>query len=190
MVSPHAYTRKGTFLVTLTVGDEFGLTDATTTPVQVRNRAPRIVSSDPDVVPVQLGPGLNRSFSVVASDPDGDPLTYLWRIDGVVAGGNASAFGFSRPAGTYAVNVTVSDGSLATWWEWTVTVTASGTGVEAALPWIAGAILGAVLVLLLIGAWWRRRKPDAAPRAPPESPPPPPPPSAPPPPPSTPPPSP
>ncbi len=172
----HAYTRKGVLLAILTVTDDLGLTDSRTTPVRVQNRAPRIISSDPDVVPVELGPGLNRSFTVVATDPDADILTYVWRVDGVVVGGNASSFLFSRTPGAYSVNLTVSDGSLATWREWTVTVSASGTGIDASLPWIAGAIIGAVLVLLLLAVSWRRRKRDEVPPAPPQAPPPPPPP--------------
>jgi len=178
----HAYTRKGVFLVTLTVADDLDLTDATTTLVRVQNRAPRIISSDPDLVPVQLGPELNRSFTVVATDPDADPLTYVWRIDGAVLGGNASTLYVSRPIGVYRVNVTISDGSLETWREWTVTVFAPGTGVDAALPWAAGAIFVAVIALALFAAW-RRRKRDEVPPAPPQAPPSPPPPPPPPPPP-------
>ncbi|HTD80773.1 MAG TPA: PKD domain-containing protein, partial [Thermoplasmata archaeon] len=174
----HSYVRKGVFLATLTVTDDLGLTDATTRQVRVSNRAPRIIQSDPDLVPVQLGPEKNRSFTVLATDPDADLLTYTWRVDGVVDGGNASILVFSRPEGVYRVNVTISDGSLATWREWTVTVTAptpGTTGVDVALPWAAGAIFLAAILLALIAAW-RRRKRDEVPPVPPQAPPPPPPP--------------
>ena len=165
----HAYTRKGVFVVALTVEDGLGLRNRTTNPLTVRNRAPRIISSSPDVDPVPLGAELNGSFSVVASDPDGDPLTYTWRIDGVVAGGNASALVFSRPTGTYTVNVTVSDSSAAAWHQWTVEV-ASHSVVDAGspLPWITVAILGAIVPFLFLLSWWRRRRTEA-----PASPPPP-----------------
>src|SRR2546422_493691 len=197
ITATHAYTRKGVFVVALTVGDELGLQNRTTAPVTVRNRAPRIISSSPDVDPVPLEPERNGSFSVVASDPDGDPLTYVWRIDGAVAGGNASALVFSRPTGTYTVNVTVSDGSAAAWHRWHVVVAAPGGGTPenpSTVPWIAGTILAAVLVFLILFAWWRRRRPEtlAPPQTtspppptppPPETPPPPPPAETPPPPP-------
>lgn len=180
----HSYVRKGVFLVTLTVTDDLDLTDSRTMPVRVQNRAPRIISSDPDLVPVKLGPEKNRSFTVLATDPDADLLTYVWRVDGAVTGENASTLYVVRPAGVYRVNVTISDGSLATWREWTVTVTASapGTGVDAALPFAAGAIFVGVMALALFAAW-RRRKRDEVPPAPPQASPPPLPPPPPPPPP-------
>ena len=163
----HAYARKGVFVVALTVGDEFGLTDRTTMPVTVRNRAPRIITSSPDVDPVPLGPELNGSFSVVASDPDGDPLTYVWRINGDFAGGNASTLVFSRPTGTYTVNVTVSDGSAAAWHEWTVEVSSPPVvDPGSLLPWITVSILGAIVPLLFLLAWWRRRRTEAPPSPP------------------------
>src|SRR5439155_8126645 len=127
------------------------------------NRAPQILSSDPGLGPVVLASGVNRTFSVLAWDPDGDVLTYAWRVDGVVVGGNASAFDFLRAPGDHTVNVTVSDGSLATWREWAVTVSPPGGGIPALLPLIAGVLLGVVLLFLVLFVWWRRRKTQDAP---------------------------
>jgi PKD repeat protein len=175
MTATHAYARKGTFTVALTVGDSRGVTDRTTRGLTVGNRAPQITSSNPDLGPVVIASGVNRTFSVVASDPDRDVLTYTWRVDGVVVGGNDTAYTFLRAPGNHAVNVTVSDGSLATWREWAVIVSAPGGGTTAsALPWIAGVLLGVALLFLILFAWWRRRKREEAPPSLSEAPPPPP----------------
>ena len=175
VTATHTYAWKGPFTVALTVGDPRGVTDRTTRILTVGNRAPRILSSDPGLGPVVLGSGVNRTFSVLAWDPDGDVLTYSWRVDGVAVGGNASAFDFLRAPGVHTVNVTVSDGSLATSREWAVTVSPPGGEIPAyALPFIAGLLLGVVLMLLILFVWWRRRKPQDAPRTLVEAPPPPP----------------
>ena len=50
------------------------------------------------------------TFTVDASDPDDDPLTYAWYIDGSPAGGSAPALTWPNPpAGPHEIRVTVSD---------------------------------------------------------------------------------
>ena len=170
----HAYARKGGYTVALTVTDNFGLSNETTTALTVRNSPPRITSSNPGLGPVFVAVNATRTFTVTAWDPDGDVLSYAWTVDGVAAGGNTTGFDFSRGApGTYVVNVTVSDGDRADWREWTVTVTGPGGGAAPVFPWW---ILAVVIIVAVLGAifllWWprRRRKAEAS-LAPPPPPP-------------------
>jgi len=117
-----------------------------------------ITASNPAGNPTQEA-GTPRPFSVTATDPDGDILTYTWRVDGQARGGNSSAFDLSGAGpGTYTVNVTVSDGQLADWHEWTVTVTPASPN----WAWVAVPILAAVLVVIFV-LWRRRRKREATP---------------------------
>ncbi|OGS51197.1 MAG: hypothetical protein A3K65_00705 [Euryarchaeota archaeon RBG_16_68_12] len=164
----HAYARKGAFTVALVVTDDLGLTNRSTAPALVGNRPPAITSSDPAPASVALDPGQTRTFAVVAMDPDDDVLTYTWRVNGLARGGNTSSLDVSEPvAGVYTVNVTVTDGSLSAWHEWTVTVGTAGPGGASPFLWAAVALL-AILVLaaLLLAVWRRRRRKEQAPPPP------------------------
>jgi len=165
----HAYAAKGAFTVTLTVVDNLLLSNRTTSSILVGNRAPRIIVSNPDLGPVTVGAGTTQNFAVEGFDPDHDLMDYTWRIDDVVTGENDYAVNFSSTApGSHIVNVTVSDGSLAAWREWNVTVVANPPSlVESAWPFAAIALIILAIVLVV----WRRRRP----RKPEGSPPPPPP---------------
>jgi len=52
------------------------------------------------------------TVSVTASDPDDDPLTYQWYVDGdAVPGSNASTYDFTpQQTGVYTIRIDVSDG--------------------------------------------------------------------------------
>jgi PKD repeat protein len=160
-VAIHPYTAKGRFTVTLTVEDDAGLTNSTTTVIVVRNRAPIIVSSDPAPGALNLTTGSQRTFAVTASDPDRDPLTYAWRINGTAAGQDEATLTFAPPGpGTYVVNVTVSDGTSSASREWRVTVAATTSPPSADGQWLGW--LSVVIVLAGIGTAaaivaWRRR---------------------------------
>ncbi len=163
----HAYAAIGIFGVELAVQDNFGFSNHTTRAIDVRDRAPQIISSTPGLGPVTVSAGATWTFSVVGWDPDGDALTYTWRMDGTLAGGNASAFNFSAPSsGTHTVNVTVSDGSLAVSREWTVTVVANGfPALISSWPFVVFVV--AVIAGVLLFWMARRRRMREAP--PPES---------------------
>src|SRR5437867_4909162 len=164
----HAYGRKGTFRVELTGVDNLGITNRTAQTITVGDRAPQITSSTPGLGPLTVGAGATQTFTIVAWDPDGDLLTYTWRVDGTVAGGNASALNFASAApGSHTVNVTVSDGSLVASREWNVTVVANGfSTLIASWPFFvfAFAVVAAILLLWLVR---RKRKREATPRSPP-----------------------
>jgi glucose/arabinose dehydrogenase/chitodextrinase len=157
----HQYKTKAQFDVTLTVEDNLGMRNSTSTVVDVINRPPFITSSVPESGPVSLEPGMNRIFEVTASDRDGDDLSYAWRIGDTAAGGNTPTLTFVSPgAGTYIVKVTVSDGTASVSREWTVTV--STTTVAGDDGWIGLLSVAVVLIgissAVAVVAWRRHRR--------------------------------
>lgn len=147
----HAYATKQAFTVTLNVTDDFGEWDETTVQILIVNRAPTISSVSPVGSPVSLTAGATQAFWVGAVDPDGDTLTYYWRVDGVLEYGNSAIHEFSREgARTYRVNVTVSDGSAEVWREWSVEVK-SGPPLEPdGVCWLIPAIILIVVAVAII----------------------------------------
>ncbi|MDX2189312.1 MAG: DUF4038 domain-containing protein, partial [Bacteroidota bacterium] len=81
------------------------------------------------------------NFSVSASDPEGDALTYSWDLngDGTYNEGTASSVSYNYSiAGTYAATVRVSDGTnSAVTSSVVITVSGSGSGsvVNGSIPW-------------------------------------------------------
>jgi PKD repeat protein len=156
MQASHVFTAKGTFRVRLTVVDSDGLSNETTRTLAIPDRAPRITSSTPGVVPLTIDAGATQTFTVIAWDPDGDVLTYTWRVDGAAAGGNLSALNFaSTTPESHTVNVTVSDGTLVASREWTVTVVAGYLALLTSWPFLAFVL---AIVVVVVFVWWFRRK--------------------------------
>lgn len=64
-----------------------GIVESTRAPVRVRvapvNDAPTIDAKAPSVSPVVVSEGDNKTFTVTASDIDGDSLSYTWYVDGI-----------------------------------------------------------------------------------------------------------
>jgi PKD repeat protein len=153
----HAYATPGTYGVTLTATDEDGNTSSAQVTVAItpRNRRPTIVSSNPQAASVDLRSGEHLTFDVVAEDPDDDPLTYSWTVDGTGVQ-EGTTFEYRAVEGVHIVNVTVSDGVLETWREWTVTVEAP----PLALPWwlIILPILAGVIFTIVGLVLVRRRR--------------------------------
>jgi len=88
------------------------------------NQNPTINSYSPSS-PAQVNEGSNLQFSVSASDPDGDALSYVWKLDNAQVS-TSSSFTYSPDffsQGTHDVLVIVSDGKggVATM-SWTVNV--------------------------------------------------------------------
>jgi len=164
----HAYAAKGTFGIELTVVDNLGLSNHTTRAITVRDRAPQVTSSTPGLGPVTVDASATQTFTIIAWDPDGDVLAYTWRVDNVVAGGNASALNFASAAlGHHTVNVTVSDGSLVASREWNVTVVANGfSTLITSWPFFAF-VFAVLLAIPLVWLVRRKRKREVPPRSPP-----------------------
>jgi hypothetical protein len=161
----HSFASKGQFAVSLTVIDNDGMTDVAALTISIVNRKPIIMSHLPASPSVGVALNDSETFVVVASDPDGDNLSYAWRLDGVQVGTNASTFIFSEgTVKTYVLNITVSDGQAEDWYQWTVTVSTSGDGdnnppTENAFPWwIVVVVIVVVAILLLLLLIMKRRK--------------------------------
>lgn len=86
------------------------------------NAWPAIVAHEPASLDTTLAPGVPAMFTVMALDPNGDPLSYEWTARGLVQGDADSAFLYTPPesAGVDTVRVVVSDGALADSLEWVV----------------------------------------------------------------------
>jgi len=87
------------------------------------NRAPNITIYTPSDNPsVDENSGLE--FKITTEDPDGDSLTYSWRLDGTqkVTTQNWTYTPDYDSAGNHNITVTVSDGSLTDYQYWNVTV--------------------------------------------------------------------
>ncbi|MEM2869225.1 MAG: hypothetical protein QW379_02225 [Thermoplasmata archaeon] len=85
---------------------------------------PRIISQSPPSE-VSMDEGSSRSFSVEVLDPDNDPLTGRWLLDGVQVASGTLSFAY-RPdhtqSGVHTLTFSVSDGVLSSSASWTVTV--------------------------------------------------------------------
>ena len=88
--------------------------------------APVITSASPATSLGAVGEN-SLSFSVQASDPDGNPLTYIWSVNGqVVTNIFGSSYSLQLPptaSGIYTVTVVVTDGSRITQTSWNINVT-------------------------------------------------------------------
>ncbi len=128
-VVSHAYVSEGNFTVTLVVTDSFGATNRTEGQVEIRNRPPVIVSTNP-AASVVLSVSEPRTFQLVVWDPDGDPLTFSWYIRGTQIASTPSYVFIGKTPGTYLVRAVASDGSAEVAFEWHVDV----RGALVALP--------------------------------------------------------
>jgi PKD repeat protein len=110
-VDTYVYTRGGTYHVTLTVENEFGLTDTASTTVTVNNPSPTarftttIDTTDSRTVTFE---------AASSSDPNGEIVAYAWAFgDGASGVGQTATHTYDR-GGTYTVTLTVTDDEGAT----------------------------------------------------------------------------
>jgi len=102
-------------------------------PQIVKNTPPQITHSDPDSTVVVAPEGTTLTFSATASDPDGDTLSYEWRIDDkkVTRAGTPTGPTLkwtAQGAGNHQVRAVISDrGGLTVAKEWQVAVLAPST---------------------------------------------------------------
>lgn len=120
-----AKTMQKKFNITFTARDSSGLnaTQNFTITVKDVNRAPVINDSEPSSEKIKAYVGAKVKFSVNASDPDNDNLTYSWHLGFMDTrkGKDAITMKFTA-SGTKKIAVTVSDGQTSTKKEWIVEV--------------------------------------------------------------------
>ena len=103
----HVYADQGTYSVLLTLTDDGGATDTSTSTVIVGNVNPVLTFSN---FPAGGNEGATLVFEAAATDVISDPLTYTWDFaDGTVTVGPSVTHVFADQ-GSYNVNLTVTDG--------------------------------------------------------------------------------
>jgi len=101
-------------IVGLEVTDGTGLRDVAYARLLIThaNDGPYFLVSSPDSFFVPLDPPATQiAFSVVAEDPEDDPISYEWSVDGVPTGTTASNYLWTAIPGVHAVDVRMSDNS-------------------------------------------------------------------------------
>jgi PKD repeat protein len=103
-------------LIGLRVTDTTGLTDTAYAKIMVTsvNDPPTIDSFTPEDFDLIMSPGDSLTFSVTASDPDGDPLNYSWTLNDVEVS-TTNSFTFmpdTTNVGFNMVKITISDGNI------------------------------------------------------------------------------
>ncbi len=117
-------TAGGTYSITVRVSD--GTATVTSSPRSI-NVNTRPVVSDITVSPSSPQTGQTVTLTAVATDADGDTLTYEWYIQNVKQSGTGASITWTpSSAGTYTVEVRVSDGKVATPVSFTKTIDVTG----------------------------------------------------------------
>jgi len=154
-VVTHTYVSDGNFTVTMIVTDSFGTTNRTEGQVEIRNRPPVIVSTNP-VVSVVLDVSQPRTFELVVWDPDGDPLTFSWYVGVAKVSSTSPWYIFiGKTPGSYTVRAVASDGLAGVAYEWHIDVrgalvslppSAELPGTYASMGVVALALVGTIAV--------------------------------------------
>ena len=166
VVIVHRYAVAGNYTVRLTVTDNDGATNSTARLIQVnvQNRLLEVRSWEPFGNP-SITAGKGQPFSITASDPEGNELTYHWELNGrAIPDSVGPDYAFKQgKTGSYLLRVTVS-GENATPFtkEWLVTVK-GGPANPTSFPELLLGIPVIIAVAALLGSilWVRRRPPPA-----------------------------
>ncbi|WP_323677358.1 PKD domain-containing protein [Halorubellus sp. PRR65] len=108
------------------------------------NHAPEISRVDPNGEVTTVPGEVSDEFSVTATDPDGDDLTYTWiwwedgdRVETFDDLGSEAEFSWDQP-GDYRIEVVVSDGDASTSHSWPFVIEEETTEYELAVDATAG----------------------------------------------------
>ncbi|WP_176371576.1 PKD domain-containing protein [Desulfosediminicola flagellatus] len=111
VTTSHTYNEPGTYTVSLTVTDDYGVTDTTSQIITVedpQNTAPvAIFTADPTSGEVSLYVTFDASTSY-DPDADGSIVSYEWDFDDGTGSGVTTSHTYNEP-GTYTVSLTVTD---------------------------------------------------------------------------------
>ncbi|MBT9177227.1 MAG: putative serine protease HtrA [Firmicutes bacterium] len=109
-VTWHAPASAGTYEIVVTVSDGTGNTVSRSLYVLVANRVP--VIDGVTLNPTTILRGQHVSIITLANDPDGDSLTFSYRVTGGTIQGTGANVTWIAPnvGGTYSITVTVTDG--------------------------------------------------------------------------------
>jgi PKD repeat protein len=125
---------EGTYDIVVKVSDINGGTVQQAWSVNVTNlnQAPTIVNFGPVTTDVTVAEESAQIFTVTASDPDGDTLTYTWYNNDIpIPGQTGTSYTYGptyNDSGSYVIKVGVSDGDLETFVTWNVTVSNTNRG--------------------------------------------------------------
>jgi hypothetical protein len=105
----HSYDRPGNYTVRVWVNDDDGAVGTASVVVNL-NRAPLVLFGNPPG-DIEMRPDQAMTLSVLAADPDGDPLAYSWVLDDApISWETNSSYKFEQDKGDHRVTVTVDDG--------------------------------------------------------------------------------
>lgn len=108
------------------------VTVAAATPI---NQPPRIVIATPATNVVELGNGINQTFSLDVRDPENGQLVYEWTVDGKTVSAQPTFTLKAPEEGKHRVRVSVRDsGGLSATQEWQVAVAAAAPAVAQPVP--------------------------------------------------------
>jgi len=119
------FEQAGTYYVSFNVSDGEEADSETIMIIIIStNRAPVIYTYLPETNPT-INEGESQEFSINASDPDGDEITVIWKVNEIEVGdGNSYIYNSTKPngEGIYNIKAVVSDGDTTATKEWTLTV--------------------------------------------------------------------
>jgi subtilisin family serine protease len=105
----HTFPADGTYTVTLTVTDDLDATGMSSQDVTVSGP---MVNNPPTASFTSLCTDLSCEFTNTSSDPDGNPLTYVWTFGDGDTSTDVSPTHVYASGGTYPVTLTADDGDL------------------------------------------------------------------------------
>jgi len=155
----------GQHVVKVRVSDGSGYFDAewNVTVLNV-NRAPVVLESWP-LNNTDMGSNARINFKAGAYDPDGDPVTFFWRLsDGTLlrtqTGTNSSAFSKSLVPGLHIIVLDVEDGQggVARQYIYVKVPAPPPPSLEIPLVWIGGVAVAIVLIAATASFWGRKRR--------------------------------
>ena len=116
----------GTFYVEIMASDDKGKNYSLVKSITVDNEnfAPTITSFTPEDLETELEAGYEYEFKYTANDPDNDPLSTAWYLNGTLKSTNDTFVYFPSDSdiGKHALILTISDGLLNDSLTWNITV--------------------------------------------------------------------